>query len=210
MNKTTIFLVRHGQTEWNIEHRFQGHQDSPLTETGVKQAGWLGESMRNEKIDIIISSSSDRARRTAEIIRGDRELDIHESDDLKEMNLGIWEGQNQVEIQELYPEQYEQFWGDPEKFQVQAGETYEQVLNRAVHKLKQIIHDYQGKSILIVSHTVVVKLIMAYFENRPMSRLWDLPYIHPTCLCKVEITDSVPNIILHGDISHYQEEAVEG
>ncbi|SDF79637.1 probable phosphoglycerate mutase [Fontibacillus panacisegetis] len=210
MNKTTIFLVRHGQTEWNVEHRFQGHQDSPLTELGVKQASWLGESIQNEWIDAIFSSSSNRARRTAEIIKGNREIDIHESDDLREMNLGIWEGQKQEAIMELYPEEYDYFWGDPEKFQVYAGETYEEVLSRAVRKLNQIIADHQGKSILIVTHTVVVKLIMAYFEKRPMNKLWDLPYIHPACLCKVEITDNEYKIILHGDISHYQEDAVEG
>ncbi|MNZ76774.1 Phosphoserine phosphatase 1 [compost metagenome] len=207
---TTIFLVRHGQTEWNVEHRFQGHQDSPLTDLGVKQAEWLGESIRNEQIDVIYSSSSNRAIRTAEIIKGNREIDIQFSDNLREMNLGIWEGNIQDDIKETYPEQYELFWNEPETFQVQDAETYEAVMDRAVNNLNQIIEENRGKTVLIVTHTVVVKLLMAYIEQRPLKKLWDLPYIHPACLCKVEETNQGFKIILHGDISHYQENAVEG
>lgn len=75
-----------------------------------------------------------------------------------------------------------------------------------MNKLVDIAASNPGASILLVTHTVVVKLLMAYFEGRSMDRLWDLPYIHPTCLSKIELTDEVPSIILHGDVSHYREE----
>ncbi|WP_245237729.1 histidine phosphatase family protein, partial [Paenibacillus ihuae] len=55
-----------------------------------------------------------------------------------------------------------------------------------------------------VTHTVVIKVLMAYFEARAMDKLWELPYIYPTCLCRIDITDGVPEILLHGDISHYE------
>ncbi|SHE12828.1 2,3-bisphosphoglycerate-dependent phosphoglycerate mutase [Chlamydia abortus] len=205
-NKTKIYLVRHGQTEWNVKHKFQGHQDSPLTDMGIKQAQWLEEAIRNEQIDMIYSSSSLRARRTAEIIRGTREIDIIESDDLREINLGIWEGRTQDEVKELYLEAFNDFWDNPEKFKVENSETFRQVSDRAINMMRQTVNDNQGKSILIVTHTVVVKLIMAYFEGRPMKELWNPPYIHPACLCKVEIDGDQSKIILHGDISHYKEE----
>lgn len=205
-NKTVIYLVRHGQTEWNVEHRLQGHQDSPLTELGIKQAEWLGESIQNEQIDMIYSSSSLRARRTAEIIRGIRDIDIIDSHELKEIHLGIWEGKAMAEVKELDPEQFDHFWNDPDKFKVQGSETFQEVSDRAINKLRQIISENQGKSVLIVTHTVVVKLIMAYFEERPMKEIWSPPYIHPACLCKVEIETDKPKIVLHGDITHYKEE----
>nr|WP_150960115.1 histidine phosphatase family protein [Aneurinibacillus sp. XH2] len=205
-NKTKIYLVRHGQTEWNVKHKFQGHQDSPLTDMGIKQAQWLEEAIRNEQIDMIYSSSSLRARRTAEIIRGTREIDIIESDDLREINLGIWEGRTQDEVKELYLEAFNDFWDNPEKFKVENSETFRQVSDRAINMMRQTVNDNQGKSILIVTHTVVVKLIMAYFEGRPMKELWNPPYIHPACLCKVEVDGDQSRIILHGDISHYKEE----
>ncbi|WP_163879055.1 histidine phosphatase family protein [Paenibacillus favisporus] len=205
-HKTTLFLVRHGQTEWNVQHRFQGHQDSPLTNLGVKQALWLGESIQNAHVDIIYSSSSKRARRTAELIKGSREISIIESDMLREINLGIWEGRNQQEVKELYPEKFYDFWNNPEVFNVQGSESFKDVSERVISKLNQIIDKNRGKSILIVTHTVVVKLIMAYFEERLMKDLWNPPYIHPACLSKVEVMNNKFEIILHGDISHFKEE----
>jgi broad specificity phosphatase PhoE len=204
-NTTTIYIVRHGQTEWNVEHRLQGHQDSPLTELGVQQAEWLGESIQNERIDVIYTSSSPRASRTAEIIRGARQIEIIENDRLKELNLGIWEGKRQEEVKQLYPEQFQYFWEDPEKFAVEGSETFQEVAKRAVEQLLELIRLYRNKSMLIVTHTVVVKLLMAYFEERAMEKLWDLPYIHPTCLCKIEMEEDEVKIVLHGDISHMKE-----
>ncbi|MGM1045864.1 MAG: histidine phosphatase family protein [Bacillota bacterium] len=191
-----------------MEHKLQGHQDSPLTDLGVKQAQWLGESIQNEQIDIIYSSSSRRAERTAELIRGLREIEIIENDDLKEINLGVWEGKRQEEVKELYPEQFHYFWQDPEKFNVQSSETFQDVSTRAIKQLHQIIDKNQGKSILIVTHTVVVKLLMAYFEDRPIKDIWNPPYIHPACLCKIEFEKNKTNIILHGDISHFKEDPI--
>jgi broad specificity phosphatase PhoE len=125
---------------------------------------------------------------------------------LKEINLVIWEGKSQAEVKELYPEQFNYFWNDKGKFNVENSETFQDVSNRAINKLHQIINDNQGKSILIVTHTVIVKLIMAYFENRPINNIWNPPYIHPACLCKIAIVSNKPEIILHGDTSHFKEE----
>jgi len=209
-NKTIIYLVRHGQTQWNVEHKLQGHQDSPLTELGLRQAEWLSDSIANEQIDVIYSSSSPRARRTAEIIRAARKIDLIESHDLKEINLGIWEGKTQAEVKEADPEQFDYFWNDPEKFHVQSSETYQEVSNRSIDLLQKIVQENQGKSILIVTHSVVVKLMMAYFEARPLKEIWKPPYIYPACLCQIELDGEETNIILHGDIQHYQEEPTEG
>ncbi|MGG3306534.1 histidine phosphatase family protein [Paenibacillus lautus] len=203
---TTIYLVRHGQTEWNVQHRFQGHLDSPLTKLGIQQAEWLGEALQHDPIDLIYSSTSNRAFHTAEIIRGNRDVSVTACDEFKEINLGVWEGQIQERIGELYPQQLDHFWNHPELFGVPGSETFHEVRERAVNKLVDIAASNPGASILLVTHTVVVKLLMAYFEGRSMDRLWDLPYIHPTCLSKIELMDEVPSILLHGDVSHYREE----
>ncbi|WIV21133.1 histidine phosphatase family protein [Paenibacillus polygoni] len=210
-NKTILYLVRHGQTEWNVLHKMQGHQDSPLTDYGVEQAKWLGDSLRNESIDLIYSSSSLRARRTAEIIRGELEVNIIECDEFREINLGVWEGKSQSEVRELYPMEFDNFWNDPEKFDLIGSETFNDVFIRAREKLREIITAHKGKTILIVTHTVVVKLLMAYFDNRRLKNIWKPPFIHPASLCKVVINeDDNSEIILNGDISHYKEIPTEG
>ena len=91
MNSTKIYLVRHGQTVWNVKKRMQGHQDSPLTKLGILQANWAKEALDDIKIDIIYSSPSNRAYKTAEIIKGNRKIPLVAKNNLREINLGDWE-----------------------------------------------------------------------------------------------------------------------
>jgi len=201
---TTLYLARHGQTEWNVEHRFQGRLDSPLTELGVRQAEWLRDAMAGVNLDLAYASPSPRASRTARIVVGAREMEIRECEAFMELNVGVWEGRTQDEAKSLDPLAYDRFWKDPDEFRVEEGETYAQAAERSVGKLEEILAAHAGSSILLVTHTVALKLIMAHFEKRPLHRLWDLPYIHPACLCVIEIEDGLPRIVLHGDISHYR------
>ena len=119
--------------------------------------------------------------------------------------MGVWEGCVNSELESEHTEQYRNFWEDPEHFEVEGAESFAQVQSRALRMLEEILAAHKGESVLIVTHTVVIKVLMAYFEGRAMNKLWDLPYIHPTCLCKIEFTDGNAKILLHGDISHYDK-----
>ncbi|WP_151735687.1 histidine phosphatase family protein ['Paenibacillus yunnanensis' Narsing Rao et al. 2020] len=209
MGTTTLYITRHGQTEWNVQQRMQGQMDSPLTELGVRQAEWLGRAMRDKSIDAVYSSSSPRAIRTAEIIRGERAVPVVPCDDFKELGLGTWEGGVTAELESSHPEQYQYFWKNPARFAVEGSETFAGAQQRALVKLMDIVRQHEGQTLLVVTHTVIIKVLMAYFEGRVMEKLWDLPYIHPTCLCRVDITDGTAEIVLHGDISHYETDASE-
>ncbi|WP_418300897.1 histidine phosphatase family protein [Lysinibacillus fusiformis] len=209
MQKTTLYIVRHGQTEWNVQKKMQGHKDSALTELGESQAQWLYESLNNVEFDGIYTSSSLRAVRTAEIISGEQKVAIIRSDQLKEINLGEWEGQIQEDIEKKDPERFKSFWKTPHLFKLNSGESFIEVQNRVLPELKDIISNHIGRNILIVTHTVVVKILMAYFEERALSDIWNPPYIHPTSLCKVVIEEDQPFICLHGDISHYKQQITE-
>lgn len=205
MSTTTIYLTRHGQTEWNVQNRMQGHMDSALTTLGVQQAEWLSQGMQAINLDVIYASSSPRALRTAEIIRGERDVPLKISDAFKEIGMGVWEGRDSAELAAQYSDQHRYFWKDPDQFKVEGSETFAEVQTRALEKLQEILTAHQGETILIVTHTVVIKLLMAYFESRELPKLWDLPYIYPTCLSRIDFTDGVPEILLHGDTSHYEE-----
>jgi probable phosphoglycerate mutase len=181
MQKTSLYIVRHGQTEWNVQKRMQGHKDSALTELGESQAQWLYESLSNVEFDGIYTSSSLRAVRTAEIISGKQKVPITRSDQLKEINLGEWEGQIQEDIEKKDPERFESFWKTPHLFKLSSGESFVEVQNRVLPELKDIVSNHIGTNILMVTHTVVVKILMAYFEGRALSDIWNPPYIHPAC-----------------------------
>lgn len=205
MRTTTIYLTRHGQTEWNVQNRMQGHKDSSLTPLGVMQAEWLNRGLLNTELDAVYSSSSPRALRTAEIVRGERSVPLTACDEFKEIGMGVWEGRESSEIQLQDPEQHRYFWENPESFAVQGSETFAEVQTRALNKLLEITRQHEGQTVLIVTHTVVIKVLMAHFEPRAMEKLWNLPYIYPTCLCRIDFKDGVPEIVLHGDTSHYVE-----
>lgn len=208
MSSTIIYLVRHGQTVWNVKKKMQGHQDSPLTKLGIMQANWAKEAFDDIKIDIIYSSPSNRAYKTAEIIRSGRKIPLVAKDNFREINLGDWEGAMIDDIQEKYPKEYNTFWQTPHMFQIKNAESYYDVQDRAIKELQGILKQDEGKTILIVTHTVTLKLIMAYFEKRLVSDLWDSPFIHPASISMVEIKDGKPIIHQHGDISHYRENIV--
>lgn len=205
MSVTKIYLTRHGQTVWNTERRMQGHQDSPLTDLGILQASWLGDSLREIEFDAIYTSSSNRAFRTAEIIhrRNYKETPLFVKDSFREIHMGEWEGRLTHELEELYPAEYYAFWNTPHLFMPNCGESFTDVRQRVLPEVEEIAVKHQGRNVLIVTHTVTLKTIMAHFENRPLANLWHLPHIHPTSLSIVE-TEECPKIQLHGDISHYQ------
>jgi len=203
---TWLYLTRHGQTQWNVENRFQGWCDSPLTEKGIRQAEYLAERLKDVSFAAIYSSPAGRALQTAEILRGRRAVEITEHPDLREMGLGDWEGMRTAEIEARFPEDYTRFWKEPHRFRRERGETYMDVRERVVSFIEEILRSHPGEKVLIVTHAVVLKTLMAHFEGRPLERLWDPPYIHPTCLNLVRVNEGKGEILLHGDIGHFPEE----
>ena len=202
MEKLNLYIVRHGQTEWNLEKRMQGQKDSPLTELGREQADKLRHSLENIKWDAIYSSSSQRALTTANIIRSNQEIPIILRDELQEMSFGDWEGKLLKDIAESEPQKNEDFWMSPDLYVASSGEDFFDVEKRVTKEIKKIVERHSAGNILLVTHTVIVKLLMAYFEKRPLEALWNPPYIQPTALCRVEIENEQVNILLHGDTSH--------
>lgn len=199
-----LYIVRHGQTEWNSEKRFQGHKDSPLTELGKRQAEQLRNSLKGIQWENIYSSSLQRTLATAEIISRDQLRPIIPSDDLQEMSFGEWEGKLQKEIAQNEPLRFEALWHSPSSYIASSGEDFYEVKERALRVLRRVIKENPCGNVLIVTHTVIVKILMAYFEERSIETLWEPPFIHPASLCKIEISNNQVNILLHGDISHYE------
>lgn len=197
-----LFLTRHGQTQWNVERRFQGSKDSPLTEIGTRQAILLGERLANERIDTIYSSHLQRAYKTADFIRSNRAIEIIEDKNLSEMNFGDWEGLKHDELIEKFPSEYDAFWNAPHLYKSSSGENFEDFRKRVLLSLNDIINNHDGETVLIVTHTVVLKQIMSYFEDKHLEKLWDPPYMHPTSLTIVEIDKNEVRIKLHADTEH--------
>lgn len=206
MTKTIVYLTRHGQTEWNVVRKMQGYQNSPLTELGVLQATWLRDAMLDIDLAALYASSSQRAIKTAEIIRGQRPLEIMTSDAFREIDMGDWEGKTIDEIQQTDAQGLDVFWKRPTEYvPTNHGESFYDLQSRVIPALDKVVAHHPGQTIMIVSHGITLKLMLAYFEQRPLAELWDPPFIQPTALSKVVIEDDVTRIELNGDTAHYKE-----
>lgn len=207
---TRLYLIRHGETEWNLQGRLQGHADSPLSQLGRQQAQWLAESLQDVRFDVLLSSSSGRTMETARIVRGLREQPIQAADIWREMHLGAWEGRLAEEIKLEQPESFGAFWSRQHEYKPDSGESYEALQERVLPALERLLEEHAGNTIGLFSHTVTLKIIMAHIEQRPLAELWNPPYFYPTCLSLVEWKEGRPRIVLHGDTSHFQNGEADG
>lgn len=193
-----LFLVRHGETVWNRERRLQGHTDSRLTRNGVENTEKLHEILKQIDFKKIYTSPLQRAVRTAEIIKGDRDLEIIPDKRLKEINLGEWEGMTIYETEEQHPAEYRNFWNDPQHFTPFEGERPLEVQTRVDKAVEDIVESNKDGNILIVSHGYALKLFLTKLENKPLSELWNPPILDGSSLSVVEYSGDEVRVILYG------------
>lgn len=208
---TVIYLVRHGQTEWNLENRMQGHQDSPLTAAGRLQAAKLHERLRTVDFAKVYASTSPRAIMTAEIISGKKREHIGRLDGLREINMGLWEGRQVGDIQKEYGEEFDNFFSRPHLYVPTAGgETYAKLRERAVSAVEAILSeaaqsDAQEGHILVVTHRMTLRTLMNHFAGNALEGMGEAPDIPPASLSSIAFRDGRAQVELYGDISHYSD-----
>lgn len=202
---TTLYITRHGETEWNTEGRMQGWNNSPLTYLGEMQAEWLRDRLKDVEFHAIYSSTLERAYRTADIVKGHRNIEVIKKDDFKEISLGNWEGLTSKEIEAINKEQNYNFWRAPHLYIPDGGEHFHELIARTHSSIKEILENHKDENVLIVTHGVSLKAIMLYFEDKPLERLWDPPFAYQTSLTVIEADKGKYNVVMHGDTSHYQK-----
>lgn len=154
---TTIYLARHGESDWNAANRFQGHSDRPLTDFGREQAQALGELVAAENVEAVYSSPLKRALETALIVAARSGLEVVEDEDLCEVDTGSWSGLSRAEVQERFPEGFDRWtsggagWED--------GESYEEMAERVLAAVNRIAAAHPGGRVLIVSHGGPIRAI---------------------------------------------------
>ena len=199
-----LYIVRHGETEWNRERRFQGWKDSPLTEKGRQQVKSLAERLKDHEIDYLYSSPSGRTMETADIIADANDLEIIEEPGFKEINLGELEGKRSEWIKSNYPDVIYDFWNDPENYEPISGEDFYDLRERVIGTLNNILEKHPDDKILIVSHAATSKTILSDFDGKELSRLWDPPFLKAASLSVVDIEGDGSEIKMYGDVSHYK------
>ena len=203
-----IYFVRHGQTIWNVEKRFQGLSDSPLTELGITQAKLLGEKLKDIKFDKFYSTSLKRTYDTANYIKGNRKQKVEIFDDFVEISMGDMEGIKQEDFKKLYPEQVKNFFFnqleyDPSSF---GGESFLEVRERVIRGLNKFIElNKNYERVLVVSHGATLKTLLHYISGKDISTLSDEAIPKNTSYTIVKYENGKFEIIDFSNISHLEE-----
>ena len=178
-----LYLIRHGQTDWNLAHRIQGKQDIPLNEAGKRQARFLAKGMENRPVGSVFSSRLSRARETAGFLAESQKAPLFIVDGLEEISYGKWEGMTLLEIQQYFPERFAQWWKDPVNGAPPDGESQMDVLRRTAAAMEAIQkHMAAGgaQAAAVVSHGASIHCMLAWLlkEEAPS----DCP-IHNASIC---------------------------
>ena len=159
MDVTRILLVRHGQSQGNAEGRFGGHTPTPLSSRGRRQAEAAARALAREKITAIYSSDLLRAVETAEALARITGLEIERTTAFRERSVGVMEGLTFEEAATTHPEQYAALIRRDFEHILLGGESYRQMLDRALLKLDRVIEKHRGGRIAIFSHTGTICIL---------------------------------------------------
>ncbi|MEY8356385.1 histidine phosphatase family protein [Lachnospiraceae bacterium 54-53] len=162
-----IYLIRHGQTDWNIQGRIQGSHDIPLNEAGRMQAKLMAEGMDSRPVKKIFSSTLNRAMETAEMIGRRQKVEICPLPQLIEVEFGKWEGLTWDEIRESYPREYLHWCMNPGEAYPPGGESRKEVTDRCMDAVKEILKATGGRDdAAVISHgATIAHLISCIIED---------------------------------------------
>jgi len=167
-----LFLLRHAQSVWNRERRYQGWTDSALTDLGRSQAEAAGKALAAEPLVAVYASTLTRARDTAATIAAPHGLPVHEDADFREMAFGAWEGRTLDEVRAKDPEDYRVWAESPDLFTAPGGETLADVKIRVLAALGRLRAAHEGKSVCLVAHGLSARVLILEALGLPLSRVW--------------------------------------
>ena len=174
-----LLLVRHGETDWNKESRFQGIRDIPLNDNGRSQGRKASDFLKDVAIDFAVSSSMMRPKETAEIILEQHPgVELSTTPELIEICHGLWEGMLETEIQAEYAELLQQWKEKPETVQMPEGENLQQVWERGVSAWNKIVAEHSDtekpETGLVVAHDAINKVIICYLLGLKPDNFWNI------------------------------------
>ena len=170
-----IYIVRHGETDWNKLKRLQGSVDTELNEYGRELAQKTGYALMDTPIDIIYSSPLKRAYETAELIRNNRDIEIFTDDRIREISFGHFEGMNFSELIKDENLTFKHFFKNPQLYvPTDDAESFEHLIKRAGEFMREVIEPLENtcKRVMMVAHGAINKGIMSYIKKHPTSEFW--------------------------------------
>lgn len=206
-----LILIRHGESEGNVQRKFSGFQDVNLTKKGIWQAERLAYRLKELPVDVVYCSDLKRARHTAEIVFGSRGIDIIPNSSLREMNFGIWEGYTFEEVMARYGNGNEiKSWlrNIKEEINIPQGESLADLNNRVMTELNKILEEHKkadkDKTIGLVCHGGTIRVILCNALNMKLKYMWNIEQ-YSTALNIINYYDHKAFVTLINDTSHLED-----
>ena len=179
-----LYLIRHGETDFNKQRRIQGQSDIPLNAYGRELAIKTGEGLKNVKFDLVFTSPLIRAQETARLVIGERNIPFIEEPRIQEIAFGEYEGlccsEEGYNIPDIH---FLNFFDDPANYQTPPkGESFQQVIERTGNFLEELTHrkEYADKTILVSTHGCALKAILANVYQTTIDQFWG-EGVHKNC-----------------------------
>jgi 2,3-bisphosphoglycerate-dependent phosphoglycerate mutase len=163
----TFYLIRHGETDWNLERRLQGVSDIPLNATGRAQALAVGAKLASVPLSAVVSSDLGRAKDTAAAIAEPHGLQVGIDPRLRERSFGLIEGIPRDELEQRYGDQLETYWTDPDRA-FEAGETRREVQDRVAAFISELLATDNADQTALVSHGGTIAAALQWLEREPL------------------------------------------
>jgi probable phosphoglycerate mutase len=172
---TRLIVVRHGQTEWNVAARIQGHGDSPLTAEGIAQAQALAQRLAGEKFERIVSSDLPRAHDTAKEIAAVTGHSITVDERLRERSFGAGEGMTYDEIDRLYPGAFSRVRETDPDYRIPGGESRRDFHARIVAAMQSLARENAGAALVVVTHGGALSTMYRHIHGIALEKAHAIP-----------------------------------
>ena len=190
---TTLLLIRHGHTRMTEEGRLYSDPEAELTDEGLKQSKALAEWLMSRPPDVVLSSTAKRVFATAEAISGQTNLPILRAEGLNEWHVGDWEGRTYLDLKKNSPVEYKAWTADPIRMRHPSGESIEDMYVRTNQRISEIIEQYDGKRIALVTHAGIVRSVIVHALGMPLDNFWRIS-IPVGTVSKVDISKSFATV----------------
>ena len=201
MALTRFILVRHGETTWNREGRYQGQIDTPLSPFGQEQGQKLGEALQSIPIDVCYSSPLSRCYQTAERCAAPHGLTVNKDERLLEINHGEWEGLLASDVEARWPELLRRWRTTVVDVKMPGGEMLEDVRRRAMLALQEYALRHPGETVLVAAHDAVNKAGLCSLLDVSLAHFWRIKQDN-TCINVFEYEDGIWRIVLMNSTLH--------
>jgi phosphoserine phosphatase len=197
-----LIIVRHGESEWNRIHRYQGQLDAPLSGLGLRQAEALGQRLKGEALDHIYTSPLQRAALTARAIAAHHPaVPFATSDALLEIHHGEWQGKFADEILAEYGDGLREWRQHPTRAQMPGGESFSNILKRTLDFREELCARHQDQTILVSTHDVVVKILVADALGMNMDRINRI-WVTNASISVIEYGSDLPYLVSLSEACH--------